>query len=151
MTEHDTPEGLPVLTSAEQLFAIDDHQYEWVDVPEWKMRVRVRGMTGSERDAWEGSMADARKPGALAANWSVNQRAKMVARCVVNEHGERIFNSGMVARLGEMSAVGLDRVFDVARRLSGLTPEDLDELRGNLSSEPSAENGSGSPLISASP
>ena len=141
----------PALSSPDQLWAVDDHSYEWVTVPEWKMRVRVRGMTGAERDRWEGEMADTQRPGGLAKNWSVNMRARMVSRCVVNEHGESIFNSGMVAALGERNAAALDRVFDVARRLSGLAREDVDELMGNSSSESNAGNGSGSLPISASP
>jgi hypothetical protein len=58
-------------------------------------------------------------------------RAKLVARTVVDADGEPVFSQQDVAALGELSAAALDRVFEVASRLSGLNEKDLEEMAGN--------------------
>ena len=88
--------------------------------------VLVRGLTGRERDEFEASVH-----GALAGEMVqdlANVRAKLVARCVVDEDGERLFTDADVAALGEKSGAAIDRVFTVASRLSGLRDEDVKEL-----------------------
>ena len=57
-----------------------------------------------------------------------NLRAKLVARSVVGDDGEPVFTQQDVAALGELSAAALDRVFEVASRLSGLSEADLEEM-----------------------
>ena len=57
-----------------------------------------------------------------------NVRAKLVARSVVDESGARVFDDADVLKLSDKSAAGLQRVFEVAQRLSGLSDEDVDEL-----------------------
>lgn len=138
---------LPECEDPELALAVDDLDFETVDVPEWGMRIRVRGMTGAERDEWEGAMADTRRPGQMNPNWSVNQRARMVARCCIKADGERLFSSAHIERLSRKNAKALDRLYDVARRLSGIG--DVEQAMGNLSGGLSAENGSGSPTALA--
>jgi hypothetical protein len=58
-------------------------------------------------------------------------RAKLVARCVVNSDLEPVFTQQDVNALGELSASALDRVFEVASRLSGLSEADLEAASGN--------------------
>jgi hypothetical protein len=60
-----------------------------------------------------------------------NIRAKLVALTVVDEDGNRIFSDEDAEALGKKSAAALDRIFAVAQRLSGLRPEDVEELAGN--------------------
>ena len=48
--------GDPMLTQ-EQIRAASDLKTEEVYVPEWGGSVLMRGMTGTERDAWEDDMA----------------------------------------------------------------------------------------------
>jgi len=93
-----------------------------VDVPEWGGSVRVRGMTASERDRFEQVMG-----GENVANI----RANLVARTVVDENSQRLFTDADISELGKKSAQALDRVFDVASRLSGLRSQDIDELEKN--------------------
>ena len=45
------------LTAAE-ILGTEDIVEELVEVPEWKGTVRVRGLTGRERDAYEASLLD---------------------------------------------------------------------------------------------
>lgn len=99
---------------------------EEVDVPEWGGLVLVRELNGQQRDEWEASLAVQR--GKQMVPDVANMRAKLVARSVVGEDGEPVFSQQDVSALGELSAAALDRVFEVASRLSGLNPADIEEM-----------------------
>jgi hypothetical protein len=136
--------------SREQILALDDSQFEEVHVPEWNTTVRVRGLTGTERDAWEASLMRQEGRRQPRIDYS-NLRAKLIVRSVVDANGNRMFSDGDMAALGKKSASALQRIFEVCQRLSRLTDEDVEELTGNSNGDRSADNGSGSPLISESP
>lgn len=99
---------------------------EEVDVPEWNGTVLVRGMTGKERDAFEVSLLQPGRGGRREMN-PANARAKVVARCVVDEDGNRVFTDGDANELGDLPAGGLDRVYGVAARLSGMGDGDQED------------------------
>jgi len=62
-----------------------------------------------------------------------------------------VFTQQDVAALGELSAAALDRVFDVASRLSGLNPEDVEAMTKNSGAAPGGGSSSASPATSAAP
>lgn len=93
--------------------------FEDVDVPEWGGTVRVRALTARERDEYEAEQVDFRNPKKPTIDLR-NTRARLVALCAVDENGERLFSRKDVEALGEVSSTALDRVFRVAKRLSGL-------------------------------
>lgn len=111
------------------ILAVQDIQTEAVEVPEWGGTVYVRGMTGSERDAFEESVTQGR--GRNQRVTLENFRAKLLVRTLVNEAGERLFGDDEVEALGRKSAAAVQRVFDVAARLSGLGTRDIEELTKN--------------------
>ena len=49
----------------------------------------------------------------------------------MDARGERLFDESQVDELGGKSGQVLDRVFDKAQRLNGITKADVDELAGN--------------------
>lgn len=112
-----------------QIQQVDDTQFEDVEVPEWGGTVRVKGLTGTERDAMEASMVEGK--GKKRDVNLTNMRSKLCARCIVDEDGKQLFNEMEVPELGQKSAAALDRVFTVARRLSGLSDDDVEELTKN--------------------
>ena len=71
------------LLTKERILAVDDIVTEDVDVPEWGGTVRVRGLSGTERDAFESSMIERR--GKKVETNLTNLRAKLVAASVVDE------------------------------------------------------------------
>lgn len=92
-----------------------------VEVPEWGGTVRVRMLTGGERDAFEAGTIT--RHGKKVEQNLVNIRARLVALCAVDEKGERLFGEGDVEALARKSAAALNRVFEAARLLNGLTEE----------------------------
>jgi len=116
--------------SRDDILKAEDRATEEVEVPEWGGTVLVRGMSGRDRDEFEASILERR--GSRMVPNTANVRAKTVARCVVDEDGNRVFTDTDIAALGEKSGAAIDRVFDVASRLSGLRDEDVEELAGNF-------------------
>lgn len=117
------------LLGREAILAVSDIQTEDVDVPEWGGTVRVKGLTGTERDAFEQSCVSG--TGKKATFKMNNIRARLVAKTAIDENGALIFQEADVEVLGQKSGAALDRVFTVAQRLSGLTKEDIEELEKN--------------------
>jgi hypothetical protein len=112
----------------------DDLVSEVVDVPEWGGKVRVRSLTGQERDAYEQSIT--RRRGTSIELNLVNARAKLIALTVVDDAGARVFADDDVVELGKKNATALNRVFEVAQRLSGLTEDDVKDLTATLGDGP---------------
>jgi len=117
------------------------------DVPAWGGVVRVRGLTGTGRDEYEASTMVWRNGKAYPD--TENARAKLVARCVVGDDGEPLFTQQDVHALGELDGLTLNKVWEVAMELSGLTEADMEELAGNSSAAQSGGSTSGSPVTSA--
>lgn len=117
------------LLTRDAILQANDLPYEDVEVPEWGGVVRVRTLTGKERDTFEESISQVK--GKKTELRLANVRAKLAARAIVDENGNRLFSDDDISALGKKSAAALDRVFTVARRLSGFTDEDMEELVGN--------------------
>jgi hypothetical protein len=131
---------LPLLEDAASVLDLPDLADELVDVPEWGYRLRVRSLTGTERDAFEVSLLENR-----GKSREVNlrdMRAKLVAASVRKADDSRVFTDGQVAALGRKNASALQRVFRVAQRLSGLAEDEVDELTVALGNDPSVGSGS---------
>lgn len=117
------------ILTRDDILQVQDLPKELVEVPEWDGAVYVRGLTGAERDALEASIVEQR--GRSTRMNLMNLRAKLVAMSVVDEEGNRLFSDADVEKLGQKSAAALNRIFEVAQRLSGLTSEDVEELTKN--------------------
>lgn len=123
----------------------DDRQVEVVNVPEWGGKVRVRGLTARERDAFEADITEERqgKDGEAEAKVDTKDiRAKLAQRSMVDADGGLLFTQAEVTALTQKSAKALNRVFSVAQRLSGLTRKDVEELAGNSDAATSADTSS---------
>lgn len=122
------------------ILAAQDIEFEDVPVPEWGGTVRIYGLTGTERDRFEAGVVEQR--GARVRANLKNVRARLVAMAMRDEDGKRLFSDAEVAALGEKSAKVLDRLFDVAARLSRLSDEAVEELAGNSIGGQSEDSGS---------
>lgn len=110
----------------DDILSAEDLKSERVKVPEWGGEVIVREMTGTERDAWETSVVST--VGNQVKINAVNMRAKLAAVSMVDEKSKRLFSDKDVVALGKKSSAALDRVVDVAKRLSRIGEDELDKL-----------------------
>jgi hypothetical protein len=129
------------LLTRDEILQADDLKRESVPVPEWGGAVMVRGLDGEERDAYEATIINQRGTD-VKMNLN-NARAKLVQRSIVDADGVLLFDESDVKRLAKKSAAALQRVYDVAARLSGLSKQDLDDLTKNSENGQSGDSLSG--------
>jgi len=116
--------------SRDDLLKADDNAPEEVDLsdlPGYHGSVLIRGMTGKERDAFETSLMRPAGGGRREVD-TANMRARLVAKCAVDDDGNRLLTDADATELGEKSGAAIRRMFDVAARLSGMSDEDQEEL-----------------------
>jgi len=141
------------LLSRDQILAVQDLKHEDVDVPEWGGTVRVQELTADQRDAVEASMTEiTMTDGGFAAKITPDKviatfRARLAAYSIVDEAGKRLFTDADMVALGAKSSAALQRVYNVAIRLSAFSKSDVEELVGKSEAAPSGD----SPSDSASP
>ncbi|MCX4686761.1 hypothetical protein OG401_21010 [Kitasatospora purpeofusca] len=120
------------LLSKDQILTAPDIQTEDVDVPEWGGTVRLRGLSGAEREAWEQSMLVAGPNGTrIQRPGAVDTRARLLVRCIIDTDDELMFTDADIPALNAKAAAGLDRLVDVARRLSRLGKQEEAAAEGN--------------------
>lgn len=129
----------------DQILAADDIGYEDLPIDEWGgAKIRIRGLTGTERDAYEAKAVAVRNGGQDVELRLADFRARLVVKCLYDpETGERVFADNEVSALGGKSAVVLERLFKVAQRLSGLDAEALPRAEGNSEGDQSDSSTSG--------
>lgn len=111
------------LLSKEQILSAKDSKHKDIDVPEWGGKVRVSVMSGVARDQFESLV--------LADEDNGNRRAKYLSACIVDDNGDLMFTDKEVEALGRKSAKALDRLFDVALELNGITEDSVEEAEKN--------------------
>jgi hypothetical protein len=109
------------------ILGASDDEFVDVDVPEWGGKVRIKGLSGAERDRFESSLAKMHK-GQMVPDL-INSRARLVAMSIVDDNGRRMFADTEVVQLGSKSSKALDRVFEAATRLSGINPEEIEKIQ----------------------
>ena len=100
-----------MLLSKESILSAQDLPKEMVEVKQWGGSVWVRGMTAGERDMFEDK---------IRTEGMKNLRALMASMTIIDEEG-----------LAGKSAEALDKVVEVASKLSGLLESDIEILEGN--------------------
>lgn len=121
------------LLSRDQILNADDLKTKDVHVPEWGGEVRIRALTGEERDRFEASTVQTR--GSKTKQNVENFRARLVSLCIINEDGLRTFSPPDVKALGKKSVAALQRVFNACNELNGLSDEDVEELTEGFEGE----------------
>ena len=93
-----------------------------------------------ERDAYEATIISQR--GTDMKMNLVNARAKLVSRAIVDADGKPLFADEDVALLANKSAAAIERVFNVAQKLSGMSKDDIEDLTKNSMSVQGVDSGS---------
>lgn len=154
------------ILTRDDIQAANDLKKEWVPIPEWQAPgdteeagVFVRALSSMERDDYEAGIINReiksvgrRTEVDLHFNDSyfVNLKARLCVRCMCDEDGNRLFSDDDAEMLGKKSAAALNRVADVAQRLSAMTNEEIEQLGKASESGPSSALPTGSPSQPAS-
>jgi hypothetical protein len=119
------------LLSKAQINAADDRKWEDVPVPEWGGEVRVRVLTGTERDAYEALGVVAAPNGAMQRRLPTDARTKLLVMCLVDADFQRLYTDKEVKDLAAKNGEIIDRLFDVATRLSAIGKHAVEAKKGN--------------------
>lgn len=122
------------LLTRDEILNANDRKLEEVQVPEWGGSVMVRTLSGKERDEYESGIVSV-KDGKAVQNYE-NVRARLVALCVVDEKGVRLFNKADIAALGNKSVAALQRVFNKCQELNAISDGDVEEMVEDFSESP---------------
>lgn len=138
---------MALLTRA-QIDKAQGRKYEDVPVPEWadgdpNAKVRIAELSSTDRGYIEAGQIVARGQSAEFRVDSIKtNREKVVALALVDENFERLYSNKEIAELGRKSSVVIDRLFQVAVRISGMNPQDVKEAEGNSGAVPSGSSDS---------
>jgi hypothetical protein len=129
----------------EQIAAIDDLSSKVVpfDVPEWGGVVYIRPMSVGELDDYSNAVVRAKPSGGLP-----NFRAGLVAKCLCDESGKRLFSDEEILVLGQKNAVVMNRLYKACDDLNDISPKKVEDIAGNSSAGQPESSSSGSPAIS---
>jgi hypothetical protein len=103
-----------------------DFKVVTLNIPAWGGDVNLRTMTAEQRDAYSASIRVDPEDKPNMANF----RARLVARCLCDRDGKRLYDDPEKAakEIGAGSSPTIELMFDAARKLNGLTDDDIDEL-----------------------
>lgn len=133
-----------MLLSKSAILGASDLKHEDVEVTAWGGTVRVRVMTGGERDQFRAAIQS--DDGVPVGKFS----AALLAATLIDEAGRRLFTMDDMEELQAKSAASLDGLAAVAMRLNGLGATAVEDAVKNSESGQSGDSGSGLPAISAS-
>lgn len=110
----------------EAILAADDTKFAEVDVPEWGGTVRIRTITGTERDKFEAFRDNALKRGS-----DIGATAYLVAMAICDENGKPIFKPEDMVALGAKNRAPLDRIYAEMCKLNGLSAAAVEDAEKN--------------------
>ena len=144
--------ALRLLTRADEILGKHPPVRETVSTPEWGegTGVLVQAMTAAQRIAWQHSGAiTVRETGTnrvlrkeVDPDW--DSTTTLVIATVVDEDGKLVFTFDQLAALEQENAAPIERIADVARRLSGMTVLDAEEGMARLKATTNGESPSDS-------
>ncbi len=125
-----------MLLTKDQITQSDDRPTLELEVPEWGGSVRIRTLSGSQRDAFEAGILD--KNG--NATRLVNLRARFCVLVLVNEDGTPMFTDA--AQLGDKSANALTRIWETGREFNRMDTDAIESAEENSEAALSGSSGS---------
>jgi len=109
----------------DQIFSAEDLKTIEVDVPEWGGKIKLRTMTGQEREAYFRRLMKHK-----ADEIPKDMFQTLVIICAVDDKGNPLFTFDDLPELAKKNGAILDRLTKAAGDLNGLTDKSIDNLSG---------------------
>jgi hypothetical protein len=116
-----------------KILEASDIRRERVEIPEWGLTLEVRGLTGSQRAKLMRTGFDARG----TADFEKLYPELIIASAFDPDGGEPVFTEADRDALNGKSGAALERIAQAAMRLSGLSPEAVEQAEKNSAPTPS--------------
>lgn len=115
------------LLSKDAILSVDDRDSATVTVDEWGGEVVLCVPSAADFDGWS-----SRHTGADGRfNVTATTRTELVAMCLVDADGERMFSAAELAKLGGKSLTVIAELFDQCKELCGIDEKDIEDLEKN--------------------
>jgi len=124
--------------SKEAILGADDAEFDEVDCPEWGGTVRIRSISGAQRDSFEAGIREGK--GKDADVNLRNLRAKLIVLCAVDENGRKLFTTTDIGDLGKKNAKPIDRLFDACRKIVGMSEDDVKVMTEDFEETPDEDS-----------
>jgi hypothetical protein len=132
-----------LLSSLDDILALDDTAYETVHVPEWGRSIRLVSLTGEDRNRLAiATRQDAKRAKSSEDDELVMFQARVILASMVDADGLHIGDQGRARALMQKNGGALTRLYVVCARLSGLGREEADISVDDLKGTPSGDTGS---------
>ncbi len=126
----------------ERILNANDIQSEMVSVPEWDTELKIVGMTGEERARWLQAAMETSKDGTVKTNLEKIYPDLLITCARDPETGEKVFEVSDRDALNQKSGAILERIAQIAVKISGLNPDAMEIAKKNSSTvngEPTSE------------
>lgn len=107
--------------SGAAILEVDDVRIMETDVPEWGGKVRFVNMSGEALSSFLNSLVEIK--GDQVIQNRTNVYAKLLARCICDEKGRRLFNDKQIDALGLKDGAVLSRLYNLAQKHNGIDEE----------------------------
>ena len=133
------------ILTKEQIQAVDDlrSRIVSVDVPEWGGSVNIRPMDVRELDEYSNDAMRSKATGLR------DFRTRLVAYCLCDENGKRLFTEKDIDALAGKSGTVMDRLYRACDELNDIGPKKIEDIAGNLPAGQSDSSSSDLPAISS--
>lgn len=111
----------------EKILNTEDIKEQVVEIPEWGVKVLVRGLDGAQRAKVMQNATDARGN----INFTKIYPDIIIASCYDPETKEKIFEDTDRDLIMKKSSVAIDRIVNVAMAISGLSKQAEEEIEKN--------------------
>lgn len=99
--------------------------------------MRLLGLSGTERDAYQASMVRMGSQGNVAGVNLADTSARLLVKCIVDEDFQRVYTDKDVKALGAKDGKVIKRLYADAQRLSGLGKGAVEDAAGKSETTPS--------------
>ena len=129
---------MPRLTRG-NIESVNDLPTAEVEVPEWNGHVVVQTMTGGDRDAFQHEVL---KRSTEDGKMDIRGiKAMLVQHTVIDDDGELMWEPEDLDIIQGKSPVAIDRIYDEAAKLNGLTAEEVEEVVADFAPTTSVYSG----------
>jgi hypothetical protein len=109
------------MLTREQILKADDLRHVDVDVPEWGGVLRLRTITAKDRQKFHAG----NQKGVM-----VDFQERFIVACAVDEKGDNLFTEDDLKALSGKSSNALNRVFEAAVELNGMSQRGVEDIEG---------------------
>ena len=126
------------LLNKQQILGAEDRGGKTVEVPEWGGAVRLTELTAADfNDLASFAQRNPEKSGA-----ETRYRERFLARCIVDEHGTRLFTDEDIETLSGKCGRVVQRLFVEAQKVNALDAAAIGDAEKNSATSPGAASSS---------